>query len=163
MQFRCRATSSAIEHGKVSDEKFAILRRLVEKRGREAAQVTVTPVDTVQHCTLYSPHPDMPSSVYAKLENTEGETGPKLEELESSSAGTGLKTPGQQSPPNEGVWEQGRTTANGFLTTGVDSSQGGRIPSPSESVDTRASEKTLDSIVGDKQETADLIKGDVKL
>ena len=30
---------NAIEQGKVSDEKFAILKRLVEKRGREAAQV----------------------------------------------------------------------------------------------------------------------------
>ena len=54
------------------------------------------------------------------------------EELESSSAGTGLETPGQQGPPNEGTWEQRRTTANGFLTAGVDSSQGSRTPSPPE-------------------------------
>ena len=40
-----------IEQGKVSDEELAILKRLVEKRGREAAQVTVTPVDTVQYCS----------------------------------------------------------------------------------------------------------------
>ena len=41
-----------IEQGKVSNEEFAILKRLVEKRSREAAQaqVTVTPVDIVQHC-----------------------------------------------------------------------------------------------------------------
>ena len=58
--------------------------------------------------------------------------GPKLEELESPSAGTGLETPGQQCPPNAGIREQGRTTANGVLTAGVDSSQGGRIPSPPE-------------------------------
>ena len=64
-----------------------------------------------------------------------------LEELKSSSAGMGLKTPGQQGPPNEGTWEQGRTTANGFLIAGVVSSQGGRIPSTMECVDTRASEK----------------------
>ena len=51
------------------------------------------------------------------------------EELESPSAGTGLETPGQQGPPNEGTWEQRRTTANGFLTAGVHSSQGGRAPS----------------------------------
>ena len=43
-----------IEQGKVSDEEFAVLKRLVEKRGREAAQVTVTPVDTIQHCSLCS-------------------------------------------------------------------------------------------------------------
>ena len=31
---------------------------------------------------------------------------PELEEeLESPSAGTGLETPGQQGPPNEGTWE----------------------------------------------------------
>ena len=50
-----------IEQGKVSDEKFAILKRLVEKRGREAAQVTVMPVDTVQHrspCPL-DPEPSL--------------------------------------------------------------------------------------------------------
>ena len=58
--------------------------------------------------------------------------GSELEELESPSAGTGLKTPGQQCPPNAGIREQERTTANGFLTAVVDSSQGGRIPSPPE-------------------------------
>ena len=58
--------------------------------------------------------------------------GSELEELESPSAGTGLKTPEQQCPPNAGIREQERTTANGFLTAVVDSSQGGRIPSPPE-------------------------------
>ena len=38
---------NAIEQGEVSDEEFAILGRLVEKRGREAAQATVTPKSTV--------------------------------------------------------------------------------------------------------------------
>ena len=56
----------------------------------------------------------------------------ELEELTSSSAGTGLETPGQQGPPNEGTLEQRPTTANGFLTAGVNSSQGGRTPSPPE-------------------------------
>ena len=54
----------------------------------------------------------------------------------------GIKTPGQQCPPNEGIWEQRRITANGFLTAGVDSSQGGKFPSPTESVDTRANKST---------------------
>ena len=66
----------------------------------------------------------------------------ELEELTSSSAGTGLNTPGQQSPPNEGVWETGRITADSILTAGVDSSKKGNISSPMESVDTRASEKS---------------------
>ena len=47
----------------------------------------------------------------------------ELEELTSSSAGTGLKTPGQQGPPNEGTLGQRQTTANGFLTAGVGSSK----------------------------------------
>ena len=54
---------------------------------------------------------------------------PERGELESPSAGTGLETPGQQCPPNEGTWDQGRTTADGFLTAGVDSNQGGTISS----------------------------------
>ena len=49
---------------------------------------------------------------------------PERGELESPSAGTGLETPGQQCPPNEGTWDQGRTTTFGFLTVGVDSNQG---------------------------------------
>ena len=48
---------NAIEQGKVSDEEFAILKRLVEKRDPEAAQMTVTPVDTLQYC---SPSPQTP-------------------------------------------------------------------------------------------------------
>ena len=67
---------------------------------------------------------------------------PGMEELTSSSASTGLNTPGQESPPNEGVWETGRITADSILTAGVDSSKKGNISSPMESVDTRASQKS---------------------
>ena len=64
---------------------------------------------------------------------------PERGELESPSAVTGLKTPGQQCPPNEGTWETERTTADGFLTAGVGPNQGGDISSPTtEHVDTRA-------------------------
>ena len=74
--------------------------------------------------------------------------GPELKELESPSAGTGLETPGQQCPPNEGMWDQGRTTASGILTAGVGSSQGGYISSPTtESVDKRGKDtKTIEDI-----------------
>ena len=91
----------------------------------------VTQVSTVQHCSPISPNPDTPSNVCFNLEN-EGTMSQELEELTSSSAGTGLNTPGQQGPPNEGTFEQRPTTANGFLTAGVNSSQGGRTPSPPE-------------------------------
>ena len=123
---------NAIEQGKVSDEEFANLKRLVEKRDREAVQVTVTQVNTVQHSSPCPLDPEPSPDVCVNLENHEGSMDPGLEELESPPAGTGLETPGQQCPPNEGTWGQGRTTANGFLTAGVDSSQGGIIPSPPE-------------------------------
>ena len=126
--------------GKLPDWELAEIKRYVEKRCREEAQAQMTakPVGTVQHCSPCTPNPDMPSGVCFNLENNEGKMGQELEKLESSSADTGLETPGQQGPPNEGTWEQRRTTANGFLTAGVDSSQGGRISSPKERVGTRA-------------------------
>ena len=73
----------AIEQGKVSDEESAILKRLVEKRDREAVQVTVTQVNTVQHSGPYSPDPEPSPDVCVNLENDEGRMGPELEELES--------------------------------------------------------------------------------
>ena len=55
---------SVIEQGKLSDEEYATLKRLVEKRDREAAQVTAaTPVNTEQHCSPCPLNPDMPPDV----------------------------------------------------------------------------------------------------
>ena len=130
--------------GKLPDEELAVIKRYVEKRSREAtqAQVTVTPDDTVQHCSPCSPNSDMPSDVCIKLKSNSGKMDPERGELESPSAGTGLETPGQQCPPNEGTWDQGRTIAFGFLTVGVDSNQGGFFFSTTtESGDTRDSKK----------------------
>ena len=120
--------------GKLPDEELAVIKRYVDKRSREAtqAQVTVTPDDTVQHCSPRSPNPDMPSDVCFKLKSIEGKMDPERGELQSPSAGMGLETPGQQCPPNEGMWDQGRTTAAGFLTAGVGSNQSGNISSPTE-------------------------------
>ena len=89
---------NAIEQGEVSDEEFAILKRLVEKRDREAVQVSVTQVNTVQHSSPYPLDPEPSPSVYVEFENAEGKMGLELEELESPSAGTGLKTPGGSLP-----------------------------------------------------------------
>ena len=94
---------NAIEQGKVSDKELAILKRLVEKRGHEEAQVTVTPVDTVQHCSPCPLNPKMPPDVCMRLESNEGKMDPELKELESPSAGTDPEMPGQQCPPNEGT------------------------------------------------------------
>ena len=124
------------------NEEFVRIKRLVEKRGHEAAQVTVTPVDTIQDCSPCPPNPDMPSDVCIQLKSNKDKMDPERGELESPSAGTGLKTPGQQCRPNEGTWDQGRTTAADILTSGVGSNQGGRTSLPTECVDTRASTKS---------------------
>ena len=125
---------NAIEQGKVSDEEFAILKQL----SREAAQVTVTPVDTVQHCSPSPQTPEPSPDVCISLENNEGRMDPERGELESPLAGTGFETPGQQCLSNEGTWEKGRTIADGYLLVGMESNQGGDISSPTERVDTRS-------------------------
>ena len=54
--------------GKLPDEELVVIKRYVEKRSREVAQaqVTVTPVDTVQHCSSCTLNPDMPPDVCFK-------------------------------------------------------------------------------------------------
>ena len=120
--------------GRLPDEELAVIKRYVERRSREEAQaqMTVTPVDTVQHCSPISQTPEPPSGVYFNLENNKDEMDPELEKLESSSAGTGLKTPGEQCPPIEGIWETGKTTASGTLTAGASSSKKRNISSSTE-------------------------------
>ena len=119
---------------KLPDEELAMIKRYVEKRlaRRHRRSLTVTPVNTVQHCNPCPPNPNMPSDVCFRLESSEGKMGPELKELESPPAGTGLETPEQQCPPNEGTSDQGRTTASGILTAGMGSNQGGSISSPTE-------------------------------
>ena len=111
-----------------------MIKEYVEKWSREVAQaqVTVTPYDSVQHCSPCSPNSDMPSNVCFRVESSEGKMGPELKKLEPISAGTGPEKPGQQFPPNEETWQQVRTTASDILTAGVGSSQGGNISSSTE-------------------------------
>ena len=93
-----------IEEGEVGDEEFARLKWLVEKRSREAAQaqVTVTPVVTVQYSSLSPQTPEPSSCVCVKLENNEGKMDPERGELESTSAGTGLQHPDSSVPQTRG-------------------------------------------------------------
>ena len=87
---------SAIEQGKVSDEEFAILKRLVEKRDRDAWHATVAPVDTAQYRSPRSLTPEIPSDVCVHMEKEEaGMMDPEQDQLESPSAGMGLETPEQ--------------------------------------------------------------------
>ena len=53
---------------KLPDEEFDVIKRYVEKRGREAAQVTVTPFDTVQYCSPRLLNPEISSDVHVKME-----------------------------------------------------------------------------------------------
>ena len=122
----------------MTDEEFAILERLVEKRDREAAQVTVTPVDTVQYCSPRPQTPEPSPDLCVSLESSEGKMDPERYELEPPSAGKGLETPGQQCLPNEGTREKRRTIADGYLLVGMGSNQGRDISSPTEHVGTRA-------------------------
>ena len=125
--------------GKLPDEELAVIKRNVKKRSREAAQMTVTPVDTVQYCNPSPQTPEPWPDVCVNLENNEGRMGPERGELDPPSAGTGLETPGQQRSPNEGTYEKERTIADGYLLVGMRSNQGGDISSPTtERVDTRA-------------------------
>ena len=104
--------------GDLPDEELAAIKRYVERRSREAAQVTVTPVSTAQHCIPRSLNHEIPSDVYVNMEEKdEGRMNP---ELEPPSAGTGIGTPGQQCPPNEGIWETERTIADGCCSLAWD-------------------------------------------
>ena len=116
--------------GKLPDWELAEIKRYVEKRCRQEAQAQMTakPVGTVQHCSPISPKPHTPSDVCFNLEN-EGRMDLELGKLKSSSAVTGLNTPGQQCPPNEGIRETGKTTASGILTAGAGPSRGENISS----------------------------------
>ena len=126
-----------IEQGAVSfsDDEFTMIKLFVERRGRDAAQVTVTPVDTIQYCSRRSPCSEIPSDVCVSLEkDEEGKMNPEPDRLESPPANTGFETPGQQCYPN---WETVQTTTAGCLTAGVGSNLGGDTSSPTECVGTR--------------------------
>ena len=99
--------------------------------------MTVTPISTAQHCIPRSLNPETPSDVYVSMEEKdEGRRNPELTDF-------GLEKPGQQCPPNEGIWETGRTIADGYLLAGMGSNQGGDISSPQGGcVGTRAGSAT---------------------
>ena len=66
------------------------MKRYVEKRSREAAQMTVTPVDNVQYCSPSPLTPEPSPDVCVNVENNEGRMDPERGELEPPLAGTGL-------------------------------------------------------------------------
>ena len=140
---KVRNLYSEVEQGKVSDEEFAMIKRIVERRCRDAAHATVATADTAQYRSPRSPTLEISSDVCACIEKKnegmekkgEGRMNPEPTELEPPSAATGFETPGQQGHPS---WEAGRITAAGCLTAGVGSNLGGDTSSPTECVGTRA-------------------------
>ena len=55
----------------MTDEEFAILKQLVEKRSREAEQVTVTLVSSAQHCISRPLVPEISSDVHKNVKETD--------------------------------------------------------------------------------------------
>ena len=89
--------------GSFTDEEFARLKWIVERRGPDAAHVVVTPIDTAQPCNSRSHSSEISFDVRVCMErNDEGKMDPERGQLESPSAGMGLETSGQQCLPN---WE----------------------------------------------------------
>ena len=134
-----------LEQGTTSptDEQLVMLKRIVERRSRDATHATVASIDRSQYCNPRPPSPEISSGTRICMEeNEEGMMDPEQDQVEPPSASTGFeKKNGQQCHPN---WETGRTTAAGYLTTGVGSNQGGETSSPTQRVDTRADRGVFD-------------------
>ena len=115
-----------------TDEQFARTKRFVERRGRDAAHVTVASIETALPYSPRSPNHEISFGACDCLEkDKEGRMDPETDQLESPSIGIGLETPGQSCHPN---WETGRTTAAGCLTAGVGLNLGGNTSSPTERI-----------------------------
>ena len=137
MSGRARSWQKAKElldrlEGDLPDKELAAIKRYVERRSRKAAQVTVPPVSTAQHCIPRSLTPEISIYTRISMESNERKMDPEPTELEIPSAGTGLETPRQQCPPNEETCETGRTIADGYLLVGMGSNQGEDTSSPTE-------------------------------
>ena len=132
-----------------TDEEFARLKRIVERRGRDAAHVTVAPVDTAQTCSPRSPSPEISFDVRVCMEeDDEGRMDPEPDQLESPSAGTGFEIPGQQCHPH---WGTGQIPAESCLLVGVGSNLGGNIFSPTErAIGTRTGNVTTTPVASSK-------------
>ena len=80
-----------IEPGTASftDEEFATLKRIVERRGRDTGHIAVATIDTAQPCSPRSRSSEISFAVRACMErNDKGRMDPEQGQLEQSSAGT---------------------------------------------------------------------------
>ena len=117
---------NAVEQGKVSYEEFATLKRLVEKQSREAAQaqVTVTPVDTVQYCSPSPQTPEPSPDVCFELENNEGNMDPELKELDHHRLVRVLKRPDSSVPRTRGHGRKDEPSLTAIRSLAWDRTQG---------------------------------------
>ena len=140
---KVRNLISAIEQSNVNDDEFTMLKRLVERRDRDAVHATVAPVDTAQYRSPRSLTPKIPSDVSVHMKKKiAGIMDQKHDQLEPPSAGTGLETRGQQCPLSGKTLETELTNADGYLLVGMGSNQGGDTSPPTERVGTRAGTAT---------------------
>ena len=80
-----------------TDEELARLKRIVERRGRDAAHVTVVSIDTAQYCSTRSRSPEKSFDTRVYMEkNDKSRMDPERDQLELLSAGTDYETPRQQ-------------------------------------------------------------------
>ena len=140
---RAKSFIKEIEQGTVSftDEEFARIKRFVERRGRDAAHVTVASIDTALPRSPRSRSSEISSDLCVSLErDKEGRMDPERDQLQSPSVCRGFETAGQQCHPN---WETGRTTTAGCLPAGVGSNLGGNTLSLAEITTPRAASNTI--------------------
>ena len=93
---RAKSFIKEIEQDTMSftDKEFARIKRFVERRGRDAAHVTVESINTALPCSPRSRSSEISSNVRVSLEkNEEGRMDPERDQLEPPSASTALKYP----------------------------------------------------------------------
>ena len=130
-----------LEQGTASltDEEFVMIKRLVERRERNAAQATVAPADTAQYRSPRSTTPEISSDVRVCMEeNKEGMVNPEPTELEHHRLVRVLKHP-DSSVPRTGRQDEPLQTAVCSLAC---LNLGGNTSSPTERVGTRAGTAT---------------------
>ena len=80
---KVRNLISATERCKVSDDDFAMFKRLVEKRDHDAVHATIAAVDTAQYRSIRSMTPETSSDVCVHVEKKEaGMMDPGQDQLE---------------------------------------------------------------------------------
>ena len=108
-----------------------MLKRIVERRGCDAAHVAVAPVDTAQPCSPRSCSSEILFDGRVYMKKTTRKRWTRSEISSNHHRLVRVLNPGQQSHSNWGI---GRITAEGCLLVGVGSNLRGNTFSPTERV-----------------------------